>query len=172
MTSLGLTFHSRPTPALCILTSLRCVSYILYPTPPPSSCCLTYGSFFSPLHLSLHIPLLGFFKNNKEEKMRKIVSKRSSNPRLVGPRGCWTLASSHFCQQMQPTVTRRSLILIKFFINITKISRNASYQFFSIILCTKKCIKYLTKTLTSVLSNLTIFDIVYAICIFIYLSFY
>jgi len=98
MTSLGLTFHSRPTPALCILTSLRCVSYILYPTPPPSSCCLTYGSFFSPLHLSLHIPLLGFFKNNKEEKMRKIVSKRSSNPRLVGPRGCWTLASSHFCQ--------------------------------------------------------------------------
>lgn len=25
MTSLGLTFHSRPTPALCILTSLRCV---------------------------------------------------------------------------------------------------------------------------------------------------
>lgn len=32
MTSLGLTFHSRPTPALCILTSLRCVSYIcIYP---------------------------------------------------------------------------------------------------------------------------------------------
>lgn len=70
MTSLGLTFHSRPTPALCILTSLRCVSYILYLTPPSPSRCLAYGSFFSPSHLSCTY-LLGSASLRMKRKKRR-----------------------------------------------------------------------------------------------------
>lgn len=89
MTSLGLTFHSRPTPALCILTSLRCVSYILYPTPPVSSCCLAYGLFLSaPL---LHVPLLGSTRLLREWKGRKDGETRKSGVRKTEqPPISWT----------------------------------------------------------------------------------
>lgn len=67
MTSLGLTFHSRPTPALCILTSLRCVSYILYLpcNPPPLLPLVPYPSH--PFCTS-HCPARFFRENKKKEK--------------------------------------------------------------------------------------------------------
>lgn len=71
MTSLGLTFHSRPTPALCILTSLRCVSYILYLTPPPSSCCLAYRLVPFPITPLLHVPLLDSASSRIKRKKRR-----------------------------------------------------------------------------------------------------
>lgn len=60
MTSLGLTFHSRPTPALCILTSPRCVSYILYLSSFPPIPSL---AFLPSSHCSA-----GFFRERKGRK--------------------------------------------------------------------------------------------------------
>lgn len=136
MTSLGLTFHSRPTPALCILTSLRCVSYILYLTPPLSLVTSPTARSFPHRTPPVHtIAQLSFFKNEKEEKTVRCgrVVSRPNNPRLAGPRGYWTLASSHFCQQMQRTVTWRFLIIlirIVLYNYITKIS-HTQYLFIS-----------------------------------------
>lgn len=105
MTSLGLTFHSRPTPALCILTSLRCVSYILYlPCNPPPPLYLAFVPLVSyPSHpfCAFHCPA-GSFEHKKKEKTERFkdMMSKSSNPRLAEPRGCWSLVSSRFRQQM------------------------------------------------------------------------
>jgi len=72
MTSLGLTFHSRPTPALCILTSLRCVSYILYLTPPlPPVAWLVPFLHRIPLTYHCSTWLLQEWKGRKDGEMRK-----------------------------------------------------------------------------------------------------
>lgn len=100
MTSLGLTFHSRPTPALCILTSLRCVSYILYIYPPlllfplsPPPLSSLFRPFFSPVASLLARSIaLAFFGGRKGEKKNGEITEgevgwsRPNNPRLAGPR--------------------------------------------------------------------------------------
>jgi hypothetical protein len=72
MTSLGLTFHSRPTPALCILTSPRCVSYILYlsPFPLPVDSHPRVSSFVA---ARLRVSLPGWFlpRTKREEKTER-----------------------------------------------------------------------------------------------------
>lgn len=109
MTSLGLTFHSRPTPALCILTSLRCVSYILYLSPSflrcRPCCCLFPGRSSPSLHPSPPARSIArldcFFREQKERKNSKIqreVAVRASHPRDWLDRGL--LVSSRFRQQM------------------------------------------------------------------------
>lgn len=110
MTSLGLTFHSRPTPALCILTSLRCVSYILYLPcdPSPLSLLPPLVARSLPIASLLRVPLPGTVlsrrekKNKKKEKTERFgdMMSKPSNPRLAEPRGCWSLVSSRFRQQM------------------------------------------------------------------------
>lgn len=109
MTSLGLTFHSRPTPALCILTSLRCVSYILYlpcnPVPPPSPlyrATVPLVSYPSHPFCAFHCPA-GFLENKKKEKREREREIRRYDVQIEQPPISWTtgmLVSSCFRQQM------------------------------------------------------------------------
>lgn len=92
MTSLGLTFHSRPTPALCILTSLRCVSYILYlPCNPPPlflSFASMFRSFFThriPSAIARH----GWFFREQKKK-RKDREIRRYDVQIEQPPISWT----------------------------------------------------------------------------------
>lgn len=79
MTSLGLTFHSRPTPALCILTSLRCVSYILYlpcNSPPLSLFRFHVSLVFYPSYPFCHCsPRLAFFREQKKKRKDKEIRR-------------------------------------------------------------------------------------------------
>lgn len=101
MTSLGLTFHSQPTPALCILTSLRYVSYIpSFPlarlNPPPD---LSFSVIRSP---RCYIQPASSRRKRRNDSSEEVV--QGMQPPGWLDEGCRPLVSSFARRQMLPAV--------------------------------------------------------------------